>query len=154
MKKRSIHGSMWAFWRGSQRRNWALDVCLWWLVIKKAWPLYNHAFNSSYLLTPITHKQYRGVCGWVMLSPMLLISLSCKITLGWFVFVTILTPRFFTFKLMGPPGIEPGTYRLWAGGSASWAMGPNIHIKIDYLIAKNDFVKRLPGIKAGKIIIL
>ena len=25
---------------------------------------------------------------------------------------------------MGPPGFEPGTDRLWAGGSANWAMGP------------------------------
>ena len=27
---------------------------------------------------------------------------------------------------VGPPGIEPGTYRLWAGGSANWAMGPQV----------------------------
>jgi len=32
MKKRSIHGSMWAFWSGSQHSHWASDAFLRWLV--------------------------------------------------------------------------------------------------------------------------
>ena len=26
--------------------------------------------------------------------------------------------------MVGPPGLEPGTGRLWAGGSTNWAIGP------------------------------
>ena len=34
-----------------------------WFVIKKRGHCNNHAFNSSYFLTPITHKQNQGIYG-------------------------------------------------------------------------------------------